>query len=220
MRILFLSTDSFIPDHFSCRNKTLLELCGQLKQLGHEPLVACGPPNVATSQGVVVDRSYGFRIFRCKHLVRDSSALCATLRPDIAIIAGDRFRDLIEACSPLEFPLAAWFFQLDSCCDLDRSNNDILHLASSPFLAVRLRTLFGLKIEVVAPYVDKAAYHGLQRGRRVVFVNPIREKGVELAFTLAEVRPEYGFLFVESGKISDQWRADCYMRALGCGNLE
>jgi glycosyltransferase involved in cell wall biosynthesis len=70
------------------------------------------------------------------------------------------------------------------------------------------------------PYVaERAPTPGAERNR-ILFVNPVREHGVELALALAAALPEVPFTFVEPWGLAPQWRAACFERALACGNIE
>jgi glycosyltransferase involved in cell wall biosynthesis len=55
---------------------------------------------------------------------------------------------------------------------------------------------------------------------RVLFLNPVRRKGVELVFEIASKRPSLRFTFVETECLSDEWRQYCYKKAAQCGNID
>jgi glycosyltransferase involved in cell wall biosynthesis len=117
--------------------------------------------------------------------------------------------------------VAIWFFEAEAYFFRDTALDDsLLYLATSRFLAGRLTSLFGIEAEVVAPFIDQDRYRVPHQGSRVLFVNPVREKGVEIAFSLAQRRPSIPFTFVESWGISEQWRKNCFGRALQSGNVE
>ena len=221
MRIFFLLSNAFFPEHFSGQNRTLLELCQKLTELGHEPIILAGKLRSTGNSKILVDREFGFRIFRATNPLKSISALCSTLRPDIAVVVDGHQEGFIEECQSIDIPVAVWFFQVESYYYRNHLlDNTLLYLASSQFVATRIYGLFGVKAQVVSPYIEQLRYHKPRQGKRVLFVNPVREKGVEIIFQLAQHRPTHAFNIVESWGISIDWRAICFERALRCGNIE
>lgn len=222
MRILFILTKPFCPEYFSGPNRSILELCQKLTDLGHEAIVLAGQARSGGREGIVTDPSFGFRLFRATHPRNSIVPLCMSLRPEISVLVDDGMEPgMIETCQSIAMPLAIWFQRPVPTSYGERLGDpDILHLASSEFSATRLEKFFGLKAKLLLPYIEAGNYHKARRGNRVLFVNPLREKGVELAFRLASLRPKQAFNFVESGKITSQWRRSCFERAMGCGNIE
>ena len=221
MRILFILSNAFCPEHFSGQNRTLLELCQKMTELGHEPIILSGKSYSGGKKEIFVDREFGFRLFRATNPLKSIAPLCTTLRPDIAVLVDGHQKGIVEECQSVDIPLAVWFYQVDSYYYQNNlPDNHLLYLASSPFLAARLSSLYGINAQVVAPYIEQKHYHKPRRGKRVLFVNPVREKGVEIVFQLAGQRSSQAFNIVESWGISEVWRADCFERAYRCGNIE
>lgn len=71
-----------------------------------------------------------------------------------------------------------------------------LYFANSRFTAAAYRARFGVEAVVVPPLVDPAAYRCRPTPRAVLFVNPVPEKGVEIAIAVAAANPDIPFLFV------------------------
>ena len=220
MRILFLSTNPFMPEHFSEQNHTLLELCCRLTELGHDPVVLASKIYHGQKK-ITVDHGYGFRLFRATDPIESIPALCLTLKPDIAVIVDGHYERLLAICHTLHIPMAVWFFHFEPYYFRDESlDKNLLYLASSHFIAAQLRCLFGVAATVVPPYINKDNYSQVEPGNRVLFVNPVREKGIEIAFELARERPNQTFIFMESWGLSEEWRRICFERAFSCGNIE
>lgn len=222
MRILFLTANLFLPDHVSAQNRTLRELAAALVAHGHEAVVLAkrpGPPGPANR--VVAEHAYGFRLLRADDPVRALPVLNATLRPEVAIVVDGEHERMVTQCRSLRIPMALWFFHAEPYFFRDGAlDNKLMYLATSSFLAARVNTLFGVEARVLPPYIEREHYSTRARGKRVLFVNPVREKGVEIAFALAQERPSIPFTFVESWGMSELWRQDCFDRALRCGNIE
>ncbi|MCW8930261.1 MAG: glycosyltransferase family 4 protein [Gammaproteobacteria bacterium] len=221
MRILFITTNAFIPEHFSGQNRTIMELCQKLTDLDHEAIVLSGKSTHEMQTQVQVDRKYGFKLFRTIDPTKSFSALCVTLRPDIVIVVDGQSEKLIQECQSLDVPLAVWLFNVEPHYYLNNSMVEkILFLASSPFISRRFTGLYGVKAHVLLPYINKELYSKPHSGKRILFVNTVRKKGIEIVFYLAQQRPDLKFTFVESGEVSEQWRALCFEKALRCGNIE
>lgn len=70
-------------------------------------------------------------------------------------------------------------------------------IANSRFVANKLFESTGREVPTVVPYVEKTRYFADQTGDFVTFVNPVPEKGVDLAIEIARRCPEVPFLFLE-----------------------
>jgi glycosyltransferase involved in cell wall biosynthesis len=109
------------------------------------------------------------------------------------------------------------FHRLGGTVPLDRR---LLVLANSRFTAGRARQDLGVEAQVLPPLVRPDAYRVRAPGDRVLFVNPHPDKGVEIAFALAERRPDVPFLFVESWPLPDDVRQAHLRRAACLPNVE
>lgn len=71
------------------------------------------------------------------------------------------------------------------------------YISNSGFIAGKLRADYGIESEVISPLVlpEKCRTHTTREN--VLFVNPVEDKGVEIALRLAEERPDIPFDFVE-----------------------
>ncbi len=221
MRILFITSNRFMPEHACGQNRTILELCRRLHTMGHDPVVLSGRSDHQGRGGVVQERGFGFRLIRADNLMHAVSAVCVTLRPDALVLFDGDFDGLIDACAPLQLPTLVWFFHVEPYYFLNREpDRNLLYLATSPFLAHRIERLFNIDVQVLPPYIELDNYQKNLKGKRVLFVNPVREKGVEMLFEFARRRPSIPFTVVESWGLATAWRKLCFERALHCGNIE
>ena len=83
----------------------------------------------------------------------------------------------------------------------------------------RLATFIGVEPVVIPPLVRPDRYRTETTRTRVLFVNPVPEKGVDRAFQLAEVRPDVSFDFVECGPLSSERRERLLARARRLSNV-
>lgn len=75
-------------------------------------------------------------------------------------------------------------------------------IANSDFTARAVAEKTGRPVFTIIPYVEKRCYSTIARGPFVTFINPVTEKGVDLAISIATACPELPFLFVESWPLS------------------
>ena len=82
---------------------------------------------------------------------------------------------------------------------LDCNIPDRIHaIANSPFAASIIGSFTSNEVGIVLPFVDLNRYQVTGRDRRyITFINPIPEKGVEVATEVARRLPEERFLFVK-----------------------
>ncbi len=221
MRILFITSNSFLPEHACGQNRTILELSRRLVTLGHQPVVLSASHELQAPGGVVQERSLGFPLIRALDPLQALPAATLALRPDVLVVYDGDLQALCEACLPLKLPLVVWFFQAEPHYFEDTdAPAEAAYLATSAFLAHRAERLFGISVAQQPPYVEQQNYSGPANGKQVLFVNPVREKGVELLFELARQRSELPFTVVESWGLSAAWRKRCFQKSMLCGNIE
>ncbi len=92
-------------------------------------------------------------------------------------------------------------------------------VANSNFTASKFNEVFGIAATPIPPLVDYNKYHTDSSRTRVVFVCPYPGKGIEIAFQLAEARPDIPFDFVESWELGGDWLQKITQRAAKLGNV-
>jgi len=95
----------------------------------------------------------------------------------------------------------------------------VTFVSNSTFNASRVATFIGVEPVVIPPLVRPDRYRTETTRTRVLFVNPVPEKGVDRAFQLAEVRPDVSFDFVECGPLSSERRERLLARARRLSNV-
>jgi glycosyltransferase involved in cell wall biosynthesis len=76
------------------------------------------------------------------------------------------------------------------------------YIANSHFTAFRFREKFGISPHVVPPVFNPERYQARGKHTFVTFINPIAEKGVDIACAIAARCPEIPFLFVKSWQLT------------------
>jgi glycosyltransferase involved in cell wall biosynthesis len=73
--------------------------------------------------------------------------------------------------------------------------------ANSEYTARRFNRKYGITVPVIPPVFRPELYRTARRGKNVVFINPVPEKGVDLALEIAASCPEIPFVFVKGWPI-------------------
>lgn len=73
-------------------------------------------------------------------------------------------------------------------------------IANSPFLAFMINSVSGCKSQVIFPFINVQDYRvDNRRGKYITFINPVPEKGLDIAIEVACQLPQEKFLFVKGG---------------------
>jgi glycosyltransferase involved in cell wall biosynthesis len=78
------------------------------------------------------------------------------------------------------------------------------YIANSQFTAERFFRRFGIRPHVIVPIFRPERYHATGHRRYATLINPVPEKGVELAFAIAALCPDIPFLFVRAWRLRPQ----------------
>lgn len=233
LRVLFVTDYLHVPQGGGGAERNTHELCLALSAQGDHPAVSCFlrvdgswlswssrlrrliPPR----REYALDRGCGYPVFRGWDHSRIGEVV-RRFRPDVAVVQSTHPETLIRALTPCGVPLVAYFHEVeevDHLCFLRGSGVPVI--ANSSFTASRLADSCGLQCEVVLPLVDPRRYVTSPHPERVLFVNTIPRKGVELAFAMAERRPDIPFEFVLSWTHKPPQLAALRARAEAAGNI-
>lgn len=226
MRILFVSTHPHLPDLVGGLQTTTHDLVLALRDVGADAAILCGLPKGEEKQRPERDEALGYPVFRTadpeQALAKIASSWDATV---ILVQSGSHLAPLVIRALETGRPVAVYLHnvemhQVEGTLAPDPS---LLYLANSDFTARRWRSLCGIDAAIIPPVIDVdrhvAAQNDAKAGERVLFVNPVQVKGVELMFGLAEASPDLSFLVAESWTIDPRWRAACRRRAQAAGNI-
>jgi glycosyltransferase involved in cell wall biosynthesis len=207
------------------------DLCMALLQAGGSPAVLCGLPRTDDDQPASEhtpldhDTSLGYPVFRSADPVRDMPLLATTWDPSVLVVqtAGPIFIELASAALATGKPTALYMHNVEHATmgGWLVPDPNVLVLVNSAFTAERWQALFGLVSHVIPPVVNaQACLAGLGTRERILFVNPVPVKGVELAFALATACPDLPFTFIQSWPLQSQWAAYVRARAAVLPNVE
>ena len=167
------------------------------------------------------DLGCGYPVFRGWSLNEPAAAeVTARFRPDLAIVQMPHPDPLIRALTRCGIPGAVYVHEVESIDDLGALGREgVPFLANSEFTAARLRQQCGIEAHVLRPLINPVYYLTTTRRERVLFINTIARKGVEIALRLAESRPDIPFDLVRTWNLKPNQLRALSARAAAAGNI-
>jgi glycosyltransferase involved in cell wall biosynthesis len=224
VRILFTSSIPYLPQIYGGLNTNTHQLFLELLKRGHAPalLTRLSYGNFfgirtalairLSGREVSCDTDFGYPVFRAREPWKTVEAVP---RSDVAVMQDGHMLQFASALERLGIPTISYFHGLDfedwtiegrpaAAPDLPK----IAYFANSVFTAERFRRRYELQAKVIPPVFRAALYRTERVGKNVVFINPVPEKGVELAVEIAARCSEIPFVFVKGWPLSlgDHWR--------------
>lgn len=219
MNILFASGAPYLPQIFGGVNINTHEWALHLRGEGHEVAVLARLAygnllGLSTAVRLKVlhrlwqrDTRYGYPVFRAR---RPWLVVAQMPRPDVAVIQdGHMLLSVAEAFARIGVPTVGYLHGLGfESWTFNGRPAEARHLpmsgycVNSRFTAARFRARYQLSAPVIPPVFRSERYRVESRGRYVTFINPVPEKGVDLALEIAELCPEIPFYFVKGWPLS------------------
>lgn len=215
MRVLFVTTRSFIPQSVGGAEWSTHYLCAGLQQhFGDEVAVLCDldPVGRLMWQNRVkkfisrfdfpADRYPGYRVYRGWNARQGLPQVVAKFSPDVMVVVGVAPGAVDLGARALATGLPVVYTVRD--VEFDRHGGDLRDLggarfvSNSVFTASRLREQLGIESAVVLPPILSDKCRVPLRGEKVLVINPDPVKGGEIALALAAARPSVPFIFQES----------------------
>ncbi len=233
MRILFATDHIHVPQGGGGGERNTHELCLALREIGHTPAVLSSLkadrswlswrnriarkfPDVGEFPE---DTGCGYPVFRGWNMDRAHEAV-SRFRPDVVVVQSTHPEQLLHAFAASGVKLVVYFHEVEEIHHLTAlAGRGLLVLANSAFTARRLREACGLDAHVVPPLIDPALYVTKTTPSRLLFVNTVPRKGLEIAFALAERRPDIPCDFLLSWILSPERVAELQARATRAGNI-
>ena len=218
MRILFATGRPFYPDLFGGAERSMYALLLGLSGLGHtcESLATIDGSSASVRWlrlkrlalgrfGVCpcVTRIVGGMSFKRTHSWTFSEAFMNrvdSFQPDVVITQLGMARQICRWS--LERNLRTVVFIRDAE-DLgfrrgDRCTLRADFIANSKFISQWAGTVLGVNAPVVYPPICTSEFVMNKEGNHILFINPVREKGLHLAADIARLLPDQKFVFLES----------------------
>jgi glycosyltransferase involved in cell wall biosynthesis len=220
MRILFASVNH-LP-HVGGVEITTHQLALRLVSRGHSVAVLAGllpwsgTPSVRERllgrwlrlthhYRAVRDNKLGYSVYRALDPPRSAESVLETFQPDIMVInAGSvRFVDALRRAAK-SFPIIVYLHSVSALGVLKLQDIRACTLLAIAPHVVSLAAEQGYRANLLPPLVELDQYRPPSTRRTVLFVNPIRTKGVDIAWALAERRPDVPFVFRQAWGVSSQ----------------
>ena len=217
-KLLFVTQVPFYPDASGGSEHFLLYLFKSLRQRGWQIEVNCGfdlrspyfrracwqavrhfqKPSPSLS---VMDEDLGYpcwrrfrKLIKEHHLIEYLDQRLREYRPDVVLCQDTPKSPLINYAAHQGYPsfhFAQWLNKIDV-------PDEIHVIANSPFTASLTAPFTRNEIGVVLPLTELEQYRVTKRQRQyITFINPIPEKGLDVAIEIARCLPQERFLFVK-----------------------
>ena len=223
LRCLFVTNHWYLPQMVGGAESSTHELCRGLIALGHRVSVLAGlRPRTAiaakhrvlkllSGRDAVRDDIMGYPVFRCRRSSSDAIGdVLARTNPDVAVVQVGPLAPMSEALIARQMPTVVYLRDAEFKWYRGalRTHPLLRYIANSQFNGAKHHAAFGIETDVIPPLVEPERYRCTSQQTHVTFVNPVREKGAEIALALVEARPDIPFLIVEGWPLPRTWRND------------
>lgn len=234
MRILFATTNTYLPQRVGGTESSMHALAlGLLKRNIHIAVLSGLSPSGwigitnrlkrrLSNIDAPCDYKLGYPVYRTWDCIANIPEVAQNFRPNIVVLQGGQIFRLADPFVKLGIPTIAAIRHVDFAglggipCAFNLSG----YIANSYFTATRFKDVFGLHATVIYNIFDKNQYTVKNKGKYVTFINPIVEKGVDIAFALAQKNPSIPFLFVEAWPLRKAVRLELMQKAQALGNIK
>lgn len=218
MRILIASAHPYIPQIAGGAQSSTHELVLELRARGHDARVFSGLTGdgwfglrhrtmLKLKPGTVVsDDVCGYTTYRAWHPVNSTSEVVDAFNPDVVILQSGFPARLAKGFKARTVPLVFYLRNVefeDLGGDLAEFS-DCQFIANSEFTARKFANAFGVQSEIIYPLIRPEMYQTDTRRESVLFVNPHKHKGLDIALNCARACPEIPFTFQMTWTLSNE----------------
>lgn len=218
MRILIASAHPYIPQIAGGAQSSTHELVLELRARGHNVNVFSGLTGdgwlglrhrtmLKVKSGTIVsDDVCGYTTYRAWHPVDSTSEVVDAFKPDVVILQSGFPARLAKGFKSRNVPLVFYLRNVefeDLGGDL-KEFSDCQFIANSEFTARKFDDAFGVKSEIIYPLIRPEMYQTETRRESVLFVNPHKHKGLDIALNCARACPEIPFTFQMTWTLSKE----------------
>lgn len=234
MKILFVTDHTYPPDRVGGAESSTHDLALTLKEQGIEVAVFAAMPRgrlrslpghalrrALGRQSLREDCVMGYPVFRSRDPVRAAGKMLKRLEPSAVVVTSGRYAPLSKAFLRRGLPTILYLRDVEIASmggDLPKESH-VAYVSNSRFNASRFAAVAGVDPTVIPPLVRPERVRTDTTRTRVLFVNPVPEKGVDIAFRLAEGRPDIPFDFVECWALGVQTRERLLARVRTVSNI-
>ena len=217
MRILISLAEPLPPQASGGSQKVAAELTNLLVRDGEHVALAgrliprqrsgLAPAMRALRTGKLFYRERGpfdrFRFFRgCKGFAQVLDAFV----PDVVVMNTMSAMPMANLVAALEIPLVLYWHDVEFHKLEGVPPEGAVHVANSRFTAMRLEQRFGLSASVIPPLFSRIGDDALGKAThdRMLFINPVAEKGLDRVIEIARACPDLIVEIVESWAMNRQ----------------
>ncbi len=212
MRLLFMMAQAYFPRQAGGVQTVTKQLVEAFEAMGHDTAVAAelsfrgGAGRRSAVQQLLSGKRYaqerfeGRVVFRARKIATKVDDILNTFRPDCVIVQSMDAMPLAHAVSHRGVPLVVcWHDVYMNRMGGSPAGLVARFIANSQFTASVYEAEFGVRSAVIPPLIRPDLYETVPAVERsVTFINPVPDKGVELAIEVATACPHIPFEFVES----------------------
>jgi glycosyltransferase involved in cell wall biosynthesis len=179
--------------------------------------------NFLRGTDVSVDRQLGYDVYLSR---RPWDKLDGLPRPRLVVVQNGNMIEIAKAFLRRGVPPIAYLHGLEFDMGRRRWTGSTAglpfraYIANSEFTAARFRDRFGIEACVIPPVFRAERYCMTGDRRFVTFINPVAEKGVDVALAIAEQCPEIPFRFVKAWPLGIRQAAKLNSRVRRLCNVE
>jgi glycosyltransferase involved in cell wall biosynthesis len=221
MRFLFASGRAHLPEQVGGATRSAHTLLELLIAAGHDcdAIVGLTPGwrrhlvrglrlFSAGKRFYLCDKKNGYLSYRTygRFIARLTQQRICACRPDVVITQIDRAHAIAGVALDQGIPTLLYVHDVNfHRRHWPQPHPRLKFVSCSNFVAVRLRERLGFESTVIYPPIRLADYMAARRDPRfITLINPVPEKGLELALEIAALLPKRRFLFVESWPLKNQ----------------
>lgn len=233
LRVLFATDYIHFPQGGGGGERNTHEICLAMRRHGVVPAVMSGlyadrsrltlvnrlKRGLLTRHQYPRDTGCGYPVFR-GWAPSGAAEVAGRFRPDVVVVQSTHPASLLRAFTQLKLPTVAYQHEVEELDHFRELTGMGVHfLSNSDFTAQRMLDQLGIRSKVVLPLIDRRHYETARQPERVLFVNTHTRKGVDVAFAVAERRPDIQFDFTKAWSHKPPVIADLDRRAKAAGNV-
>lgn len=212
MKVLFITSHSYIPQFFGGSEVSTDQLIRFIKQKNHDSVVLCKIKYKNDLRGLLYRCAERLSASKCirdtvsDYFVYRSSQPMANIpyviekeSPTVAVIQSGEQLFALQKCSECNIPTIVYLRDVNFAFSHESIKQfpEVLFVANSAYTASEFFKYTGRKACIIPPLVLPHLYKNESPGDKVLLVNPNHQKGIDVGLKLAEKHPEIQFLFVE-----------------------
>lgn len=211
MRVLFANGTGYLPQRVGGAQSSTDQLASRLRARGHDVAVLCRidaggwtefssrVKRRLSGRNFARGTFNGYPVWRAWDPT-NTIEVVRQFKPDVALVQNGSTVLLAQDLERQDVPVVLYFrnVEFDELAGDPAMLKEAFYISNSEFTAQKHRERFGVESTVIPPLVDGDRYRTATTRESVLLVNPVVQKGLEVAIAVAERCPDIPFTFVES----------------------